>query len=349
MSSRTRRMQITCNNPMEKGFSAEHIKEVMNRWKTEYYCFCFETGEEGTEHFHLYVKFCNPQSEDTIRRAFGNAHTEITRNSTSKQNRDYIRKEGKYTDSEKKCTNHIETFYESGECPAEESEQQGRRSDIELMISLVQDGASDVEIVQALPQMALRLPSVEQYRQAYWSEKGKNYREMTVWYIYGKTRTGKTSYVYQNHDAEEICPVVDYKGNGIFDQYDTVKTRVLLLDEFRSSLPFSLLLALCDGQPQTLNCRYANRTCIHNVVYIISNISLLEQYPNIQQSEPESWQAFLARINHVRHYYDVEKFKDYKVEEYLQAEMNGMINNPFESCDPSGTPFISKRGKKWKR
>lgn len=73
-------MQVTCNNPTEKGFTSEKIKETMNRWKTEYYCFCFETGEEGTYHFHLYCYFKNPQSIKTISKAFGNAHIETVLN-----------------------------------------------------------------------------------------------------------------------------------------------------------------------------------------------------------------------------------------------------------------------------
>ena len=339
MSTRTRRIQITCNNWREKGFTADKIKEVMQRWKTEYYCFCYETGEQGTEHFHLYAKFVNPQSTDSVSKAFACSHIEIIRNSSSRENREYIRKEGAYLDSEKKATNHIETFFESGECPEDGKDNQGHRTDIETMITMVQDGASNVDIVEAVPAMALRIPAIEQYRQAYWEEKGKEYRHMTVWYIYGKTRTGKTSYVYQNHDASEIYSVVDYKGNGIFDKYDTARTRVLLLDEYRSALPFSLILALCDGQPLTLNCRYANRVCLHDTVYIISNISLLEQYPNIQREEPESWAAFLARINHVRHYYDFGQYKDYSVEEYLHMEEHPSLLHEFEDCGAEHTPF----------
>ena len=40
-----RRMQVTCNNPQEKGLTPDAIKEIMQRWKTEYFCFCYETGE----------------------------------------------------------------------------------------------------------------------------------------------------------------------------------------------------------------------------------------------------------------------------------------------------------------
>ena len=326
-------MQITCNNPLEKNVTSDQIKETMLRWKTEYYCFCYETGEQGTYHVHIYVKYVNPQSTQTVSKAFGNAHIEVIRNSTSKQNRDYIRKEGAYVDSEKATTNHIETFYESCPCPEESQEIQGKRNDIENMISLVQDGASNVDIIQVIPSMALRIPAIEQYRQAYWEEQGKNYRQMTVWYIYGKTRTGKTSYVYSTHDSSEIYSVVDYKGTGIWDKYDTARTRVLLLDEYRSHLPFSLLLALCDGQPLTLNCRYANRVCLHDTVYIVSNIPLEQQYPNIQREEPDSWDAFLARINNIRHYYDVGQYKDYSVDEYLSSKSS------FEKCPLQNTPF----------
>lgn len=339
MSKRSRRMQITCNNPIEKGFTADKIKETMNRWKTEYYCFCFETGKQETYHFHAYAKFQNPQLVSTVSKAFANAHIEVIRNSSSQENRDYIRKEGKYLDSEKATTNHIETFYESGECPDDGKDNQGHRSDIETMIAMVQEGASNAEIVSEVPSMALRLPAVEQYRQAYWEEQGQEYRQMTVWYIYGKTRTGKSSSVYQAHNRREIFSIVDYSGNGLWDKYDTARTRVVLLDEYRSSLPFNLLLALTDGQPLTLNCRYANRTCLHTTVYVVSNIPLLQQYPNIQKDEPESWKALLARFSNIRYYYDVGKYKDYTVDEYLYMEDHPTEIYEFESCDPAATPF----------
>lgn len=348
LSKRSRRMQVTCNNPLEKGFTADKIKEAMQRWKTEYYCFCFETGEQGTYHFHLYIKFKNPQLVSTVSKAFANSHIEVIYNSSSQENRDYIRKEGTYLDSEKKATNHIETFYESGECPDDGKENQGHRTDIDTMIAMVQNGSSNAEIVSTVPAMALRIPAIEQYRQAFWEDKGKEYRQMTVWYIYGKTRTGKTSYVYQSHDADEIYSVVDYKGNGIFDKYDTARTRVLLLDEYRSALPFSLILALCDGQPLTLNCRYANRVCLHDTVYIVSNISLMEQYPNIQREEPESWKALLARITNVRHYYSLGKYKDYTIDEYLQMEQHPRRIHEFEPCKPENTPFHKPASKQLK-
>ena len=66
-------MQITCNNPLEKNVTSDQIKETMLRWKTEYYCFCYETGEQGTYHVHIYVKYVNPQHGEYLRRGVDKA------------------------------------------------------------------------------------------------------------------------------------------------------------------------------------------------------------------------------------------------------------------------------------
>lgn len=338
-NKKSRRFQVTVNNPIEKGITADKIKEILKQWKHMlYYCFCYETGEQGTYHVHIYFKVANPLSMHSVSKEFANGHVECIKASSSQENRDYIRKEGAYLDSEKAATCHRETFFESGPCPVDGKEKQGERTDIETMMSLIRDGAGNMEICDEVPSMSLRLSAVEQYRQAYFAEQGKTYRQMTVWYVFGKTRTGKTSYVYQSHDADEICSITDYRGNGIWDQYDTARTRVLLLDEFHSSIPFSLLLAICDGQPLTLNCRYANRVCLHDTVYIVSNISLLGQYPEERRNRPERWEALLARISNIRYYSALGKYKDYTVEKYLKAEKNGEFSN-FSFCDDKSTPF----------
>lgn len=65
----------------------------------------------------------------------------------------------------------------------------------------------------------------------------------------------------------------------------------------------------------------------------------MEQYPNIQREEPDSWDAFLARINQVRHYYDIGKYRDYTVKEYLEMERYGTLSHGFEPCQSHDTPF----------
>ena len=53
----------------------------------------------------------------------------------------------------------------------------------------------------------------------------------------------------------------------------------------------------------------------------------------IQHNEPDSWDAFLARINNIRHYYDVGKFKDYTVDEYFHKK------DEFIDCSATEDPF----------
>ena len=87
-----------------------------------------------------------------------------------------------------------------------------------------------------------------------------------------------------------------------------------------------------------INCRYSNRVATHTHVWIISNISLVEQYRNVQQEEPESWKALLRRISTVRYYYDTDRFHDYTVEEYLHAERYGLLTQ-WEEAPGNETPF----------
>ena len=82
-----------------------------------------------------------------------------------------------------------------------------------------------------------------------------------------------------------------------FDSY--AGQRVILFDEFRSSLPISDMLKYLDGYPVMLPCRYADKVACFAEVYIVSNIPIEKQYPNVQFEEPETWQAFCRRFHEV--------------------------------------------------
>ena len=66
-------------------------------------------------------------------------------------------------------------------------------------------------------------------------------------------------------------------------------------------MSISDMLNYLDGYPVELPCRYANRVACYTKVYIISNISLEQQYPNVQAEYPETWNAFRRRIKNVQH------------------------------------------------
>ena len=286
-----RKYQLTINNPLEHGFSHEVIKRILGELKSFiYWCLCDEIGEQGTPHTHVYVAFKNAVMFSTMQQRFYGAHIEIVKG-THRENRDYVRKEGKWLDSKKAETNLPETFEESGELP-EETDRRMKQS--EAILAMVEDGASDSEIVRTYPSAMYHLNRIEQTRQTF---LGDTYREqwrtLHVEYIWGTTGVGKTRSVMDKHGYKNVFRVTNYAHP--FDGYRG--ERVLLFDEFRSSLPLADMLKYLDGYPLMLPCRYADKVACFTEVYIISNIPLEQQYPNVQVEEPASYAAFLRRIN----------------------------------------------------
>lgn len=79
------------------------------------------------------------------------------------------------------------------------------------------------------------------------------------------------------------------------------------------------MLQYCDIYPVELRARYANKYACYHTVYIVSNWTLEDQYKNIQDENPESWNAFLRRIKEVIVYHKDKSFTKYdSVEKYLR-------------------------------
>ena len=80
----------------------------------------------------------------------------------------------------------------------------------------------------------------------------------------------------------------------------------------------SLHIVYLDIYPLELPARFSNKYACYNDVYLISNWSLEEQYPNVQTENPESWLAFLRRVHKVIVYNADKTFTEYdSVEKYL--------------------------------
>lgn len=291
----SRKWLLTINNPTEKGYVHEHIKEILSTFKLTYWCMSDETGAEGTYHTHIFVASHSPIRATTLHNKFEGAHRDIARG-TCQQNRDYVFKEGKWLDSEKGTTNHRDTHEEWGEMPIE---RQGARNDLADLFDAIKDGQSTFEILQASPQYILQVDKIERVRQIVLEEQGKNtWRNLSVTYVWGITGKGKTRGVMEKYGYANVFRVTDY--DHPFDGYKGQD--VLLLDEFRSSLPISNMLEYLDGYPVELRARYANKQAMFTKVYIVSNIDITEQYPNVQKEEPRTWQAFLRRISNIETY-----------------------------------------------
>ena len=297
--TQSRKWQLTINNPEEKGLDHDAIKKALGELKSSvYWCMANEIGlETQTPHMHIFVFMRNSTRFSRIKKLFPEAHIEAARG-TVQENRDYVSKSGKWSEDEKSDTSIPGTFEESGEPPEEPG--QGARTDIAGLYHMIaEENLSNAEVMERNPELAAHIGKMDKIRQDVLGARYREqWRDLEVTYIFGPTATGKTRGVMEQHGYGSVYRVTDY--NHPFDRY--AQEPVLCLDEFRSSLLIGDMLDYLDGYPLALPARYANRQACFETVYIISNIDLREQYPNVQVNETATWKAFLRRIHRVVEY-----------------------------------------------
>ena len=308
-NTRSRKYLLTINNPTEHGESHECIKKKLGKYRYQYIAMCDETGgSKKTYHTHVYVKYENAIQFSTMKQMFPSANI-ATALGTSKQNRAYILKcspshnkkeDGsyQYKDSSGKehiGINHTDTFEELGECPQEE---QGRRSDLEYMYSLVKEGLSNAEIIELIPETAIQhIDKINKLRWSYLVDKFKGQRrlDLKVHYVTGKTGLGKSRDILDEYGDENVYRVTDY--HHPFDSYQCEP--VICYDEFRSSLRLQDMLNYLDIYPLTLPARYAPKVCCATTIFVVSNWDFELQYAELQK-DPEqksSYEAWIRRFN----------------------------------------------------
>lgn len=309
----SRKWQLTFNNPQEHGWTHEAIREVLRTFKTMcYWCMADEIGaNEQTPHTHLFLNLSPSNCRfSTLKSKFPGAHIEKVLG-TSRENRDYIRKDGKWKDSEKGTTSIPDTFEEFGECP---EERQGKSREADKILELLKDGADNLEVIEAVPSAMKIIDKVERTRSMLRDVQfSKSWRDLTVTYIFGKTGSGKTRSVMDQFGYENCYRVTDYKHP--FDTYDGQD--VLIFEEFWGGLKHGDMLNYLDGYPLLLPCRYFNRQACFTKVFIITNIPPDGQYLNI---DLESRRAFYRRIHRVIRFWDDGRFSEYpSVDAYIDG------------------------------
>lgn len=289
----SRKYLLTINNPVDHGYTHEQIRSILSEFPgLQYWCMCDEIGEQGTQHTHIYMVSANGIMFDTMCGKFYGAHIDKA-NGSNQQNRDYVRKEGKWKDDAKHDTSLPDTFEEWGELPPDRTHKE---SQSEQIVQMIRDGMSNAEILTAIPTAYNKLTYIEQARQTLLHEENKSkFRTLNVTYLWGDTGAGKTRSVMEKYGYPCVYQVTNY--DHPFDGYQGQD--VIIFEEFRSSLKIEDMLKYLDGYPLMLPCRYADKVACYTKVYIISNYSLEKQYPNIQQDNPRTWSAFCRRIHNV--------------------------------------------------
>ena len=291
----SRKFQLTINNPAEHGYTHEQIRSILSEFPgLLYWCMCDEIGEQGTPHTHVYMVSRNGIMFDTVHAKFYGAHVELP-NGNNQQNRDYVRKEGKWLDDAKHETNLPDTFEEWGELPPDRT---AKESQSEQIMQMVRAGKSNAEILNEIPTAYSKLNYIEQARQTLLYDENKNkWRQLDVTYLWGDTGAGKTRSVMEKYGYSNVYQITNYEHP--FDGYQGQD--VVIFEEFRSSLKIDDMLKYLDGYPLMLPCRYADKVACYTKVFIISNYKLEQQYPNVQQDNPRTWSAFCRRIHRVEY------------------------------------------------
>ena len=286
---------FTVNNPVqsEQEFF-EYLKTVSD---LRYVVFQRERAPEtGTEHYQGYFEFTQPKWFTTIKKYLSKATIGVDAHIEQRR--------AKRTQARLYCmdeeTRISPTYYEYGEFI-----EDGERTDLTDIMRDIENDISFYDLSKKHGNRFIRVMKwAKEYRQAYLENKYKRqFRKMQVFYIYGSAGCGKTSYVFNKHGYDDVYRTTNYEF-GWIDDYNGEK--ILFLDEFRSSFKISEILDYLDGQPIRIRGRNYNRVACYDTVYIVSNLSLKEQYANIQQSEPATWAAFLRRITAVYNF-DISK------------------------------------------
>lgn len=331
MANQYRKYQLTFNNPLEHGYSHDAIKDIIGKFKsTIYWCLSDEVGESGTPHSHLYIVFQNGILWDTLQKRFSGAHIEIA-NGTSQENRDYVFKEGKWLSDPKGETNLRDSHEEFGEIPVE---RPGKRNDLDMLYDMIKNGLSNYQILEQNPKYMLHIDKIEKARKTYQEEIFKNtWRDLEVVYIWGCTGAGKTRSVKEKYGYSNVYTVTDYLHP--FDGYQGQD--VILFEEFRSNIRISDMLNYLDGYPVELPCRYSNKVACYTKVFFCTNIDIRQQYRDVQTDYPETWAAFLRRIQRIKVFESADSFYTMGTEGYLK-DMFHFFKSEEESS--SGDEFV---------
>jgi hypothetical protein len=336
----SRKWLVTINHPEEHGFTHDVIKDILSRIENlDYWVMCDEIGgKTACYHTHLFFYRKNGALRfDYIKKLFPTAHFDYPLG-TAQENRDYIRKEGKYLNSEKSTTNLTDTFEEFGECPVE---AQGKRNDLNNLYEMIKDGSSNFEILEENPGYMNRLDTIDKVRELLRYEEFRNKRrlDLHVEYWYGEPGTGKTRGVLDRYGDSNVYTVTDYKHP--WDDYHGED--VILFDDFDATkIDLNTLLKWLDVYPLRLPCRYSNKQACYTKVFFTSNQPLDMLYGYIQREEPVTWQAFLRRFHCVKEF-GKSGLKEYQnIDDYINKWRQSNVSASSEQFYTPSPEFVQQ-------
>lgn len=275
----------------------QYDKDAVEKLLSSYsYVGQLESGKStGYLHWQIYIENANPIKFATLKNKFPNGAWFAPRLGTKLQALTYVSK----TDTAQGVK------IRNGEINMTED---GKRSDLEGFAELIRGGASVNEVIYNNNKAVKYANWLDRLKKAVdEEERASKWRVLDVEYMWGSTGVGKSRSL--NDRFDDMYVVSNYEHP--FDQYRGED--VIVFDEFSSQLPIELMLRALDGYKFYLPSRYEDRLALYTKVFIVSNKSLADQYPWVQQQNPEQFKALRRRINRVNHI-DLPLYEDISVQ-----------------------------------
>lgn len=216
------------------------------------------------------------------------------------QLKSYLLKEGKYEEKGEQIlfTKGMEVI----------EDNQGKRNDLEEIEDMLNEGYTPEQIFAE----SFRYRKYEKIIKAHYLSKRINETPLmkNMWneYHFGDSGSGKT-YTYirlcDEYSPEEVYLCNDYSNSGSsgggFDFYSNNPAKILVLDEFRGSMPYQNLLSILDVYSRNQqHARYQNVYNLWESVYICSILPPEEAYKfmvNDTQRSKDSIMQLFRRLN----------------------------------------------------
>jgi hypothetical protein len=212
------------------------------------------------KHWQMFIAFKNKRSLRNVIKEMSPRHIEVA-NGSAIQNRDY-------------CIKDNNIIYDYGKCPIGKgkSKEGGQRTDLEKVKEAIANGYGMNYIIKAgFGNQAIKYAE----KVLTYCENKRNW-EMEVFWLYGKTGSGKTKYAMEQV-AEDNDYWISGKNLKWWEGYDANKD--VIIDEFRKDYcTFHELLRILDRYEYRIEVKGGSRQLLAKRIFITSCYHPMDVY-----------------------------------------------------------------------
>ena len=238
-------------------------------------------GEKTTPHLQGFIEFKHAKTMSAVKKAMRCQGVHLERPiGTDYQNWVY-------------CTKEEKIVVQVGDFPKEDTKS--KHKDWEDAHKHFQHGKDMMSLIESKPHMTRYISALRSLQAEHHVHSQVEWRDVTTTYISGSAGCGKSSQIQAKYGHENVYRITDKKNP--WDSYRGEE--IVVFEEYRSNFGIENMLNWLDGYPIMLPCRYVNRPAAFTKVFILTNIPLQEQFETVQECHPETWGAFLRRIDNI--------------------------------------------------